>query len=360
MPQTILRFEYFLAVMEYRNISHAAEALRVSQPTLSRQIRALEREFNVPLLIRHGRGVSLTEAGTKLGEGLRGFDRQLRSLKDEVAAASSEPSGEVAFGLPPSPRSLLAVPVIQRLTEACPQVAVRIAEETSGDIRDLVASGELDLAITNSDEPMKGLLVDPLATEPLLLVGPRSSGLSLGDPVPISMLAKAPLVLTTRPNSLRRVVEHELARHGLRPQVRIEANTLPLMTDLVAQGLGYTLLPSCSVLALVHAGMLSASPVSGIRGITWMIARPSNRGLSAAAKVLLEMITATAQDLIAAGRWPMARALGTSAPAIAAARLADSETKPLRRRTRRKRRAGSNPKPASARSATPTARSRRR
>jgi LysR family nitrogen assimilation transcriptional regulator len=108
------KIQYFLAVMEHRNYSSAAQALRVSQPTLSRQMSALEHEFDAPLFVRHGRGVAPTEAANRLYEGFKGLERQLRSLKSEVGAASGEPRGEVAFGIPPSPRSLLGVPLIER------------------------------------------------------------------------------------------------------------------------------------------------------------------------------------------------------------------------------------------------------
>lgn len=307
MAFDIRKMEYFIAVMEHKNISNAAEALRVSQPTLSRQIAALERQFNAPLLIRHGRGVFPTDAGMRLYEGLRGLERQMRSLKDDVAAASLNPAGEVALGFPPSPRMLLAVPVIGKFCQAYPQVTIRVSEETSGDVRDLVASGELDLAITNSDEPMRGLAADLLATEPMMLVGPNSAGLSIGSVTPVARLANLPLILTTKPNSLRRIVELELNRHGLQPRVRVEANTLPLMTDLVAKGLGYTLLPSCSVLSLVKSGALSASPVAGLQ-VTWAIARPINRSLNAAAQTLLGFIFDAVHDLAGTDAWPLAKA----------------------------------------------------
>jgi LysR family nitrogen assimilation transcriptional regulator len=300
------KIEYFLAVVEHRNISSAAEALRVSQPTLSRQIHTLERQFNAPLFVRHGRGVSPTEAGKRLIEGFRGLERQLRFLRDDVASASGEASGEVALGFPPSPRTLLAVPAIGAFCRACPRVTIRISEETSGDLRDLVASGALDLAITNSDEPMRGLTADRLATEPMLLVGPARAGLSLDAAAPIERLVELPLILTTRPNSLRRVLEQEMNRHGLRPRVRAEANTLPLMTDLVEQGLGYTVLPSCSVLSLVKGGRFSACPLEGLR-ITWTIARPANRSLSVAAQLLLDMIFDVARDLVDSGAWALAK-----------------------------------------------------
>ena len=94
------KIRYFLAVMEHRNLSAAAQALRVSQPTLSRQMRALEDEFDAALFVRSGRGVLPTDSAVRLHEGLSGLERQLRSLKGEVAAASTEPAGEVACGIP--------------------------------------------------------------------------------------------------------------------------------------------------------------------------------------------------------------------------------------------------------------------
>ena len=299
------KIEYFLAVIAHRNISSAAEALRVSQPTLSRQIHALEHEFKTRLLVRHGRGVIPTEAGQRLHEGLRGLERQIRALRDEVISAANEPSGEVAIGIPPSPRTLLGVSLLAAFCNAYPQVSVRVSEETSGDIRDLLAQGHIDLAIVNSEEPLDGLACEPLVAEPMLLVGPREAALSLNKTTTTEHLATLPLILTTHPNSLRRMVELRLHEQGLRPNVRLQANTLPLMTDLVAQGLGYTVLPSCSVLGPVKAGILSASPLEGLR-ITWTVAWPTNRSLSIAGHKMLETVHKTVQQLVHNGEWTLA------------------------------------------------------
>ena len=84
----------------------------------------------------------LTDAGKQLHEGLQSIERRLRSLKDDVAAAAAvEPSGEAAFGIPPSPRGLIAVPLIKTFSKAYPRGAVRIIEETSAQLRELVANG---------------------------------------------------------------------------------------------------------------------------------------------------------------------------------------------------------------------------
>ncbi|HWP25246.1 MAG TPA: LysR family transcriptional regulator [Xanthobacteraceae bacterium] len=306
MTLDLRKIEYFLAIMEHRNISRAAGALRVSQPTLSRQIHALEQHFKAPLFVRHGRGVVPTEAGVRLHEGLRGLERHLRTLRDDVAAAAGAPSGDVALGIPPSPRTLLGVEIVHAFRSAYPNVGIRLLEQTSGDIRDLVARGEVDLGIINSEEPNDGLVSLRLASEPILLVGPPAARLSLETVTSAARLAELPLILTTKPNSLRRVIDRILQHHKLRQPIQVEANTLPLMTDLVARGLGFTVLPSCSVLGLVNSGQLSASPLAGLR-ITWTVARPATRNLSIAGKLLLEIIFRTTYDLIEQGAWPLAQ-----------------------------------------------------
>ena len=296
------RLHYFLAVMEHGNLSVAAQLLRVSQPTLSRQMRALEREFDTPLFVRSGRGIEPTEAAKRLSEGFKGLERQLRSLKSEVASASPQPTGEVAFGIPPSPRTLLAVPLIKRFAKAFPGVTVRVTEETSGQLRDQVAAGELDLAITNIHEPIRGVAADPIGREPMLLIGPPDAAPTRRSSISVEELADLPLILTTRPNSLRLIVETRLARIGKKPKVRIEANTLPLMTDLVIDRLGYTVLPSCGVRELVRRKLVSACPIEDFF-VTWLIAQRKSRPLSFAATQLSRVVREIADEQIASKIW---------------------------------------------------------
>src|SRR6185312_10148235 len=165
------RIQYFFSVIEHGNLSSAAQALRVSQPTLSRQIQSLEQEFQTALFVRGGRGMLLTEAGKQLHEGLQSIERQLRLLKTNVAAVAVEPAGEVAFGIPPSPRGPIAVPLIKRYHAAYPRVSIRLIEETSGQLRDMIANGILDVAVTNTGEPTHGIVSRTLGREPLVLVG---------------------------------------------------------------------------------------------------------------------------------------------------------------------------------------------
>ena len=295
----------FFAVVEHRNLSGAAQALRVSQPTLTRQIQALEGEFGAALFIRSSRGMTLSDAGSKLQEGLKGLERQYQALRNDVAAALVEPTGEIAFGIPPSPRALLGVPLIERFARSYPGTRVRIVEETSGELRDLLTSGVLDVAITNRDEPLHGITSEALGREDMLLIGPRAAKLSMTAKISIEAVSDLPLILTTRPNSLRLNVEARLRRAGREPQIKIEANTLPLMTDLVRAGLGFTILPACGVRQLLKDKAVSASPIADF-AITWLVAKPKNRSIGVAAQRFYELLLDTGQEMTRQGVfWPV-------------------------------------------------------
>jgi LysR family nitrogen assimilation transcriptional regulator len=296
------KIRYFFSVIEHGNLSSAAQSLRVSQPTLSRQIQSIEQEFQIPLFVRGGRGMLLTDAGKQLHEGLQSIERQLRLLKTDVTAVSVEPSGEVAFGIPPSPRGLIGVPLVKQYHNAYPRIAIRLVEETSGQLRDLVANGILDLAVINTTEPAHGTVSQVLGRERLVLVGPSGAKLSMRKETPVRALGELPLILTMRPNSLRLMVEDRLGSQGLTANVRLEANTLPLMTDLVAAGLGYTVLPMCGVGNLLKAGRVSGSPISDLF-VTWLVARPKSRPLGVAAQRFHDILCEFSRKLIAKRTW---------------------------------------------------------
>jgi LysR family nitrogen assimilation transcriptional regulator len=90
--------------------------------------------------------------------------------------------------------------------------------------------------------------------------------------------------------------------HGLQPNVRFEANTLPLMTDLVIAGLGYTVLPACGVRHLVKQRQVSATPIADL-SITWLVARPKTRSLGVAAERFHDMLCEFGRKQVRDGVW---------------------------------------------------------
>ena len=103
------QIEYFVQVAELGSFTRAASVLRVAQPALSRQVRSLEVELRQNLLLRNGRGVTLTEAGTRLLAHGRGILQQLQRARQDLEEQRGAASGLLSIGLPPSlSRSLTA------------------------------------------------------------------------------------------------------------------------------------------------------------------------------------------------------------------------------------------------------------
>src|SRR4051812_31002809 len=148
MTPELRLIEYFAAVAETGNVTRAAERLHISQPSLSAAIRQLEAQLGVALLHRHGRRVTITEAGELLALRGRHLLEEADALVTEVRGRAAATSGRVPLGAPPPARH----GVLPRLMAACaahaPGVMIYTTEDTTGSLLRDVARGALDAAVT--------------------------------------------------------------------------------------------------------------------------------------------------------------------------------------------------------------------
>ena len=209
---------YFVAVAEADSMSRAAARLGVSQPTISRQIRNLERELGCRLLHRHDRGVELTDAGRTLHKGVARILVDLDRLRDSVRRSTAQPAPVLRIGLvqiaqwfPLIPRSL------DNFRRRYPDVAVEGLQILSRRQPEALLSGEVDIAI---GAPMLGL-PDGIQSMKLFdlargLVMSRKHALANRDALTIADIAPFPLTgysRTTWPASNDVLIE-EARRHG--------------------------------------------------------------------------------------------------------------------------------------------------
>jgi len=124
--------QYFLSVAETGSFSKASAFLSVTQPTLSRQIKALETRLGVSLLHRDGRGISLTAAGKVVRVYSQTIVGQWHCVKSELATLQKEPRGSVTLGVPPTCSIVLVPPLVRCLRASYPRVHVRVLESMSG------------------------------------------------------------------------------------------------------------------------------------------------------------------------------------------------------------------------------------
>ncbi|SDI20898.1 LysR family transcriptional regulator, cyn operon transcriptional activator [Paraburkholderia steynii] len=235
---------YFLAVAEHHNFTRAAEALHVSQPTLSQQIRQLEDTLRTQLLDRSGRTVQLTDAGmawmryAKLA--LQDLDAGVRAIHD-VGELSR---GNLRLAVTPTFTAYLVGPVIDRFYASHPGIAIEIQEMTQDQIEAQLADDKLDAGI--AFEPVYAAEIEsqPLFQETLsLVVGGGHARASRRKALSAQDFAKEPLVLLNKAFATRRYIDEYCARHRVRPQVAIEVNSISAIVEIVRHGQLATVLP---------------------------------------------------------------------------------------------------------------------
>ena len=296
------QLESFVRVAELGSFTRAAIALDVAQPALSRQVRQLEVELRQNLLVRNGRGAVPTEAGKLLLEHGRGILHQVERAREELGRIRGALAGRVAIGLPPSLSKVLAVPLIREFRRRMPEATLSISEGLSLGMQESLVSGRLDIALLYNAKTSVDIEVTPLLEETLFLVQRKPGGAGAKAPKTAASLrevATLPLVIPTRPNAIRMLVESEMANQGCRPNIALEIDGVAAILDLVADGAGNAVLSR-------HAVETSARPRA-------FVMRPIGKpplhsklsvGISAqrpatlTQKAMLELIQATARTLL--------------------------------------------------------------
>jgi len=302
----VRQLQYFLQIAELRSFTRAANVLHIAQPALSRQVRALEEELGTTLFHRFERGVTLTEAGLLLRERAATILRDLERLREDIAAHGDEPRGEVSLGMPPSMREMITVPLAGELRARHPQVVMHLLEGISMFLNEQVRLGKIDCAVVSDLEPLTQVESEPLLSEQLYLLAPPGAGLRTDQPITLEAVSEQTLILTSRPNSLRLIVENALAAAQLPMRIAIDGNSTAAMVDLVAQGIGCSVLPYCAADAGVRDGRLCAAPVEGLR-VAWTVIYSRERGLSPAGVLVRGLVQELVRGRVSGGHWPSAR-----------------------------------------------------
>ena len=310
------QLRYFKAIADARSFVRGARQLYVAQPALSRSIARLEEEIGQPLFVRHSAGVTLTEAGIRLYDHVGSVLGRVQMLKDGMAAEMGTPYGVIAFGAPPSFQSVLTAPVVAAFLRAFPRVTINVVQNTSVNLRDAVTAGLIDIAVISTLTPARGLNYRPLFTESMSLVERADSRLRFSGTLEMSDLIGIPLLLCGYPNTLRLILEDAFQDLQAKPDFRCEVNTASLLIDLVEEGAGAGIVPTCAVASKIP-GNFRITPINGLQS-SWTIATSNERSGSASVTKLSTIISHHVWESINSGAWPTARFDGISQSVIKA------------------------------------------
>jgi LysR family nitrogen assimilation transcriptional regulator len=235
----------FLKIADMGSISRATQSLGIAQPSLSQQLLRLEDELHFSLFRRTARGVTLTEAGRIFQEHARNILRNTELAIENIRELTAEPSGSVILAVPYSISKLAGVQLVEAFMQHAPQIAFRLDEAFTGQIRGWLETGKVDIGIMNDLGPLPHLSSRRLASEELYLIGPAGKfGTMAAMPdLPATALAGLPMILPGPPHGLRQIIDQETARLGVALTARLDIDTMTHISPLVAAGHGYSILP---------------------------------------------------------------------------------------------------------------------
>lgn len=253
----------FMQVARAGSVSRAAQELRLAQPALSRQIKKLEHELGVPLFSRHGRGVRLSAAGSKLLERAESIAQLVHETREEIREDRSPARGRFTLGVPPAAGLRLLPHFVERFQKAWPQTTLHMREGVASSLLEWLIDKRLDLALLHNPPHLEALNISPILTERMFVVGPAQSAKNRNHPKTyrIRDFGDLPLILPNMAHTNRRLVEHAALEHGVRLRIKIEADSVAFAKTLVENRLGYTILTYAAVQDELARGKLAAYPI---------------------------------------------------------------------------------------------------
>lgn len=237
MDLTQLRF--FVQVAELGGFARAADVLEIPQPTLSRQIRALEVEIRAALFHRHGRGVTLTPAGSRFLLRAKGLLHSAELALVELHEGDSRLRGRVVCGLTPSVGRVMIPAFVRKFQERLPFAQLTIVNQLSGQLQDQLRASRIDFAILHNPPPSPALFIEPLATQDLFLVGRKQIG-PHANTVALKDLSGVRLIMPSTPHVTRQPLEVAAARLQIYLEISFEIDAIDSLFEMVNEGFAHT------------------------------------------------------------------------------------------------------------------------
>ncbi len=238
----------FATVAEHGNISHAAQALHLSQPAVSGQLKLLQEAFGEPLYQRAGRGVRLTAAGEQLlaqAERLRDTFRQAQALREAMRGLER---GTLRIGASTTPASYLLPYLIADFHRQYPDVLVTTSHGNTAEI--VAALDSVDIALIEGPpghELPLGTHTTPWHEDEIVAIVPRGHPLAGTHKQPLAALGAYPLVLRESGSGVRQVVERAFARDGVAMRVALEIAGVEGVKEAVRAGMGIGFVSAMSI-----------------------------------------------------------------------------------------------------------------
>jgi DNA-binding transcriptional LysR family regulator len=291
-PMLLQHLETFVRVAEEGNFTRAGELLNLSQPAVTRQIAALERELGAPLLER-GRGLHLTAVGQTAYTHARHVLAEVGHLKADVASLSDPQSGEVSIACVTTVGLFTLPQLLNDYRAAYPRVRLRVWSARADGVIDRLLDGNSEIGLTSTPVAHPRLETTPLFEDPIIPVAAPSLAAQLPNPLPKEQLAQIDMALFQAPSRFRTHVDAELEQAGVYPRITMEFDSHEAVCTAAKLGYAIGMVPRQAVAADLDEGSLVELRVEGlprIRRTTCLVLRRNETPLLPSAANFVRML----------------------------------------------------------------------
>ncbi len=295
MHMNLEQLRSFVEVARFGNFTRAAEELYLSQPSLSRQIAALEQSLGAELFHRARGGSTLTAAGETLLPLARRMLADAESVRRELAELAGLERGRVRLGATPTLCISLVAEALTTFHAEHPAIDLHLSEQGSRGLLDELGGGELDLAlITLSDAATaERFTVTPLLVEELVVVSSAAAPpVTTGDSITLADVARLPQIVFSSTYDLRGTTDAAFRAADLTPEVVLEGAEMDAVLRFVERGLGIAIVPA--MVLIDRPGLRSVRLEAPTLTRTISLARPADVAPTAAVDVMQRTIAMTA------------------------------------------------------------------
>lgn len=254
------QLKYFVSVVEAGNMTRAAEQLHVAQTALGMQIRQIEEDLGIELLVRHSRGIEPTKAGSLLHTRALAILKLVEETRKEVATCDREDSETIRLGITPALMMIAGSEIILTVRKHLPQVFLNVVEGMSHVLFDTLSRGDVDFILCYDVPDLPQFSRTALLQDDLVLVtlpGPRK-----GEPIAFVDVLEETLVLSGPGDTISAIMERTARELGLEFKAGFEVGSVSAQKNLVIRGAGSSVMPYFAVIDEVRAGTLDARPVT--------------------------------------------------------------------------------------------------
>ncbi|MQU55606.1 transcriptional regulator CynR [Pseudomonas sp. FSL R10-1339] len=285
----------FLAVAQHHSFTKAAAALHVSQPALSQQVRQLEESLSAQLFDRSGRTTRLTDAGEVYLRYARRASQELEEGKRAIHDVGDLSRGALRVALTPTFTTYLVGPLVEAFHSRYPNITLNLREIAQEQMEELLLADELDVGIAFEDGHSQDIETQPLLIEALALVVGERHPLAGQSAIDLDALSAESLILLSEEFATREQIDRYCRQHNITPRVKMEANVIGAVIEVVRRTTLSTLLPA--TVALAHQGLFAIELSPQRLHRTAVLMQRKGAYQTSAARAFIELATDIAAQL---------------------------------------------------------------